>query len=52
MEVIIFAMSILRNQTGIKHWKISPTNGKYTWGNSPAFGNIEDFVEVSAHGLI
>ena len=35
------------NQTGTKHWKIIPTDGKYTWGNSPAFDNIEDFIEVS-----
>ena len=50
--MILFAMSILRNQTGIKHWKISPTNGKYTWGNSPTFDSIEDFVEVSACSLM
>ena len=36
-----------RNQTGIKHWKLSCKEGQFFWGNSPAFKTLDSFVQVS-----
>ena len=35
-----------RNQTGIKHWKLSTKGGKFFWGHSPLYPSIHAFVEV------
>jgi len=40
-----------RNQTGIKHWKLSSKNGKFYWGMSPLYDTLDAFIEQFVSAL-
>ena len=42
----------LRNQTGIKHWRLNAKNGKFYWGASAHYDSLDAFVQVRGWGKL